>query len=206
MRTMITAHAGAEDTKANTMESIRKLVVCGADAIEIDVRSHNGKLILSHDVPAEGEVYDTLETCFREVVKHAGLKVNVDLKEYDIIPAIAQTAQQCGILDRIMISGDMSAADLLYTHLHGIMVCYNESQMPKGVDMLACVSLAGCEILNVYYGLVTDEMYAAAPERLSLWTVNDETAIRKQLQAGVYNITTCCPVLALRLRDEIQGK
>ena len=37
-RTMITAHAGAEDTPANTMESIRILAACGADAVEVDVR------------------------------------------------------------------------------------------------------------------------------------------------------------------------
>ena len=71
--------------------------------------------------------------------------------------------------------------------------------------MFACLELAGCDILNVYYGFVTDEMYTAHPEKLSLWTVNEESEIRRLLKAGVYNITTRCPSLALRLRDEIQG-
>ena len=37
--TMITAHAGAENTAPNTLESLRMLAGCGADAVELDVRA-----------------------------------------------------------------------------------------------------------------------------------------------------------------------
>ena len=41
-------------------------------------------------------------------------------------------------------------------------------------------------------------------DRFSVWTVNDEKTLRALLTAGVKNITTRQPVLALRLRGEIQ--
>mgnify|MGYP003300200603 CR=1 FL=1 len=39
----------------------------------------------------------------------------------------------------------------------------------------------------------------------SAWTVDDEATLRALLEMGITNITTRKPVLALRLRDEIQG-
>ena len=46
---MITAHAGAENTPANTLESLRALAVCGADALEMDVRAGEDGPVLSHN-------------------------------------------------------------------------------------------------------------------------------------------------------------
>ena len=53
--------------------------------------------------------------------------------------------------------------------------------------------------------MVTEELLAQSPERLSLWTVSEEQAIARFLRAGVKNITSRTPRLALRLRKEIQG-
>ena len=39
----------------------------------------------------------------------------------------------------------------------------------------------------------------------SCWTANNEAEIRRLLALGVYNITTRLPVLALGLREEMQG-
>lgn len=55
------------------------------------------------------------------------------------------------------------------------------------------------------YARVTEELLAQSPERLSLWTVSEEQAIARFLRAGVKNITSRTPRLALRLRKEIQG-
>ena len=43
--TMITAHAGAENTPANALSGIRSLCALGADAIEVDVREVDGQQI-----------------------------------------------------------------------------------------------------------------------------------------------------------------
>lgn len=53
-KTLITAHAGAENTMPNTLESIRALAECGAEMIEVDVRGQDGQLILTHNEPRAG--------------------------------------------------------------------------------------------------------------------------------------------------------
>ena len=61
IHTMITAHAGAENTPANTLESLRALAVCGADALEMDVRAGEDGPVLSHNPLEVGVAYTRLE-------------------------------------------------------------------------------------------------------------------------------------------------
>ena len=57
--------------------------------------------------------------------------------------------------------------------------------------------------VNIDKRMLTDRMLCNA-SRFSVWTVNDEDTLRRLLSAGVRNITTRNPLLALRLRSEIQ--
>ena len=205
-KTIITAHSGAENTRDNTLESVRVQLTCGADAIEIDVSLWGEDLVLSHDRPQTGVKCDLLKDCFAEVAKHPGIWVNVDLKSSDILAKVIACAKGCGIADRILFTGDiLTAADFAAAADSGVPVWYNHTQVAEGTSYLDGATEAGYDMLNINYRLVTDEMLADAPQRLSLWTVNEEAALRRFLAAGVRNITTRIPVLALRLRDEIQG-
>ncbi len=68
----------------------------------------------------------------------------------------------------------------------------------------AAISLyrrCGVQIVNLYYGLCTQERIALLRENgilTSVWTVNDASCARQFLDAGVYNITTRQPVMVLR--------
>ena len=67
----------------------------------------------------------------------------------------------------------------------------------------------GIDTVNSWYGLA-DEAFLACFRRagiaLSLWTVNEEDALRRYLRAGVKSITTRKPKLALALREGIKRK
>lgn len=207
MRTMITAHSGAENTRDNTLESVRCLADCGADALEIDVNTQGDRLVLSHDHPAEGTACDTLAGFFAEMARHAGVWMNLDLKAADTLRPAADLAAEYGVADRILFSGDlMSADDIACARARGLTIFWNHTQIPENIPLLQGAADAGFDVLNAHYLRATDEMLQNAPERLSLWTVNDEAVLRRLLQAGVRNITTRCPLLALRLRKEIQGE
>lgn len=202
-KTLITAHSGAENTVDNTIESIRVMSDCGADIIEIDVRVHNGVLVMSHDEP-EGEC-DTLEAAFEIVREHPGLRMNIDLKQTGIVEAVADLAAKCGVEDRLLFTGGVNEADVAVARARGLTIWYNNDIFPEGADWIEGIEKLGFDTLNLYYGDVNDALRGHAG-KLSVWTVDGESLLRRFLEAGVKSITTRIPGLAMKLRDEIQGE
>ena len=198
-KTLITAHAGAENTPANALEGIRTLCALGADAIEVDVRPLEGRLVLTHDHPVPGGTYTSLEDCLREVVRYEGLKINLDLKQFGLVEEVARLTAACGMSGRVILTGDVGQDELVAADAAGLEAWCNESSLPKGSDLLEGVSARGLEVLNIHY-VEGEALLERAAGRLSMWTVGDEAAMVRYLKAGVRNITTRSPLVALRLR------
>lgn len=205
IKTLITAHSGAEHTVDNTLESIRVMADSGADIIEVDVRKVEGCLVMSHDEPASGVQCDALADCFAILREHEGLRVNIDLKQEGIMGDVADLAEQCGVVDRLLFTGAVGAADIECAHARNLTVWYNNDAMPADADWIAGVDALGFEALNLHFGDVSEDLRDHA-HRLSVWTVNGANMLRRFLEAGVKNITTHEPKLAIQLRDEIQGE
>ena len=127
-RTMITAHAGAEDTPANTMESIRVLAACGADAIEVDVRLLNGVPVMTHDAP--GENCEPLSECLPELARHDGLLVNLDMKESGQTAAVAEMVRESGMSGRTILTGGVDDGELSEAKAAGMEVWCNDDAAP----------------------------------------------------------------------------
>ena len=202
-KTLITAHSGAENTIDNTLESIRVMADCGADIIEIDVRVHEGVLVMSHDAP-EGKA-DLLEDAFKIVREHPGLKMNIDLKQSGIVCTVADLAEKCGVTDRLLFTGSVGEEDFPVVRERGLTVWYNNDAFPEGADWIKGIDELGFDTLNLHYGDVSEEMREHAG-KLSVWTVDGESLLRRFLTAGVKSITTHLPKLAMKLREEIQGE
>lgn len=200
-RTMITAHSGAEDTQDNTLESLRALAALGADAVEVDVRRADGRLVLSHDAPGSAGECDSLEDCLRIVAAREGLRVNIDLKQPGMVREIAALARTLGAEERLLFTGDVNADDMACAKERGLEIWLNDSCLPGGADLLEGVTAVGWRVLNVCFRDVDAAMLDQA-DRLSVWTVNEENDLRRFLAAGVKNITTRRPRLALRLKNE----
>ena len=207
-RTMITAHAGSEGLKDNSLESIIAMCSYGADCVEFDVRRNNGTLILSHNPPEEGFTYVTLARAFEEAAKAPGLLINIDLKETGLPESVLSLAESCGLRERCLFTGHIDDGELPVLRRLKCTCWHNGQDIPEDRwnDPFGFIESRGFQILNTHYMTITDDMLREYSRRLSVWTLNTEELLARFLNAGVYNITTRLPLTALRLRDEIQGR
>ncbi len=105
---MITAHSGCEGTGIDTMDSIEKALIFGADAAEIDIRMDPfGDLRISHD-PLSLEDYlrkNPLEDVFRRILP-TPILINFDLKEEAALYKTINAAHEFGFpTERLIFSG-----------------------------------------------------------------------------------------------------
>ena len=203
--TMITAHAGAEGTVANTPESLRAMLMTDADAIEADVRKLDGVLVLSHDAPEKGMACTTLEEALVLLKTVPHVKMNIDIKTPGLIMDILALAHGAGIADRLLMTGDVGPDDYGVILDNDIPLWLNHYLLPihAWTDPVQGAEKLGFFTVNIDKRMLTEHILKQA-NRLSVWTVNDEETLRRLLSAGVKNITTRKPLLALRLRSEIQ--
>ena len=207
MRSMITAHAGAENTTANTVESLRALSDLGVDAVEMDVRrAPDGRLVLSHNPVETSEGCTLLEEGLAAVAAVPGVKVNIDLKQEGLIREVACFAQEAGMQERILFTGSAGDVEIPFALEQGLPVWYNRFLLPPICwgDPFAAIHRKGLSILNVFWRLPGAAMLRAHAQELSMWTVDDPADQEKLLRCGVLNITTRHPVQALRLRETLQ--
>lgn len=84
---IIIGHRGAKGLgPENTTESIRKALDNNVDMIEVDVRQHAGKLVLSHDPTLHTGEYCTLEDALKEV--SGKVPIILEVKEERVIPKL----------------------------------------------------------------------------------------------------------------------
>lgn len=204
-KTLITAHAGAENTEANTMKSILTLAEYGVDYIEVDVQPMNGTLVLSHNDPIPGTAYATLEECFRAIARHKTMKLNVDLKREGMIRAAAELAAKCGMENRYVLTGSIGDTEIPFILENHIAAFYNAENLPAGTELLSGIREKGFYFINMDYTAIDSALLDQCAHRISAWTVGEEDAMIRFLEAGVKNITTRSPLLALELRKKIQG-
>lgn len=207
-KTIITAHSGCEKTPDNSREHILAAIASGAEMIEVDVRqAPDGALYLSHDVPEDISVRPLLRELFELVAPEKNLEMNLDVKTEGLIELVMELAKEYDLAGRIVFTGACNEDRALANSLGAEMwrSVWDKALLQQGIDDNA---RDGSPYLNVYFGMVTDEAEKALREigsSFSAWTVNEEAKIRKFLEMGIANITTRTPVLAMKLRKEIQG-
>ena len=226
--TMITAHSGCEGTPDNSLESIERGAALGADCVEVDVRlDPAGRLILSHDHPEDGAEPVPLERAF-SVLLGTNAGINCDLKESAALVPVLELAEALRFpRERLFFSGAVEIAALRRDPelaRRGRILLNSEvlvrSLAPELPDDRAAqqaflseqtdaatelIRSLGAEGLNAPYRYMPKILIAALRERgvrLSLWTVNEEAALRDLLAEGLFNLTTRTVRTALRLREE----
>ena len=226
---LITAHSGCEGTPDNSLASIEKGLALGADCVEVDVRADmDGRLWLTHDVPKSFGGLVSLEEAF-VLIHESGIAVNCDLKESTALLPTLALAQKMGIdREKLIFSGSVDPAlleahpevarssriflnseELVRDMMQGdppdrvgqtIFLLMNSRQVAKRMRAL------GAEALNAPYLLVPDELIIVLRARdvaLSLWTVNEDDALREYMAKDLLNITTRRPAAALAVRGAL---
>ena len=112
---IITAHSGCEGTGIDTMDSIEKALLFGADAVEIDIRTDPfGDLRISHD-PLSLEDYlrkNLLSDVFHRV-QPTPLLINFDIKEEAALYKTIKAAHAFGFpTERLIFSGSTTPSQL----------------------------------------------------------------------------------------------
>lgn len=220
----ITAHAGFDGTPENTEASLREALPLSPDAVEVDVRrGGDGSLMLSHQAEGAAGTCCTLARAIEIVLSAPALRINCDLKEPGLEPAVLELARDLGALGRVILTGDVRP-EAVESLQRSVQVCLNlECLLPDLGGRGAAGSggsapLSGeemdflfreaerCRIraFNLPYRLFTEGFAARAAERgvgLSLWTVDSLSLLRKLIAAAPLNITTRAVRAALRIRD-----
>ncbi len=223
---MITAHSGCEGTPDNSMASIEKGIALGADCVEIDIRMDTqGRLWLTHDLPAFFDDLTPLGDAFTLIGK-SGIAVNCDLKEYGALLPVLALAEEFGIgQEKLIFSGSVDTALLerqpdiaqrarIFLNSEELVRDLLKTDPPDRIGQTAfMLAHAGCvadrlhtlraEALNAPYKHMPDELIVKLRARnvaLSLWTVNDEKALKEFMKKEVLNITTRNISTALQVR------
>lgn len=206
-KTIITAHSGCEGTAPNSMDHIRTGLSCGAEMIEIDIRETDGLLYLSHD-PGDPGACVSFGSFLDELAKAPGVRVNCDVKTDGLARAVLEAAAEKGLTDRIVFTGSCMGEEALIGELGGEF--WHSVWQPEEYEpALRSMEKSGAKILNMPYRFATEETVRDAGSlgiAFSCWTADREEEIRRLLALGVYNITTRHPVLALKLRAELEGQ
>ena len=206
-KTVITAHSGCENTPPNSKEHILAAIASGAEMIEVDVRMANGELILSHDVPEDPAACVPLREFFELVAPEENLHMNIDVKTEGLIPHVMALAGEYSLVGRIIFTGACNEDRTLALSLGADMwrSMWPGQEIPDGIN--ANIK-DGSPFLNVAYCMITEEYNEQLLVNglgFSAWTVDKEYFLRLFLRMGISNITTRNPVLAMKLRKEIQN-
>ena len=207
-KTVITAHSGCEKTPDNSREHILAAIASGAEMIEVDVRqAPDGTLYLSHDVPEDISVRPLLSELFELIAPQENMEMNLDVKTEGLIKPVMALAEKYDLASRIVFTGACNENRKLANSLGAEMwrSVWDQELLAAGISDN---ERDGSPYLNVYFPMITEEAENALRKfgsSFSAWTVNDEANIRRFLEMGIANITTRMPVLAMRLRREIQG-
>ena len=163
------------------------------------------------------------------LIHESGIAVNCDLKEPTALLPTLALAQKMGIdREKLIFSGSVDPAlleahpevarssriflnseELVRDMMQGdppdrvgqtIFLLMNSRQVAKRMRAL------GAEALNAPYLLVPDELIIVLRARdvaLSLWTVNEDDALREYMAKDLLNITTRRPAAALAVRGAL---
>ena len=226
MLPMITAHSGADGFQDNSLAYVRYALASGADCLEVDVRrGADGKLMLGHD--AADAALPSLEEVFTLLAETPRMGINCDLKEPGLEEAVCALAEAKGLAGRVLLTGtvdmrrwtarhELHEIASLWANIEELLPDFDKERLKEPACREQAAEAAvrlcrelGIDTVNSWYGLADEaflERFRRAGIALSLWTVNEEEALRRYLRAGVRSITTRKLKLALALREEEKVK
>ena len=102
----VTAHTGCCNTAPNSIESIEKAILSGADILEFDVLDdEGGNTVLAHDYE-NGKNYVLFSDALEYIKLHSDtIKINIDLKRSDISYAVDEAVKNAGMESRCFLTG-----------------------------------------------------------------------------------------------------
>ena len=219
MKTMITAHSGADNTKDNSMQFINYAITTKADALEMDIRRMNDTLVISHDEPNPNNpsTYTDLSVVFLAIRRNPSIRINCDLKQPGLEAPVLEAAEKLGLEKRLIYSGTVSIDRMKSLPENSITVFLNieeyvpdvfnrcaqdPSFIPEAAERICSICRDGnIPVVNTNYLIATEQFLTICRKNdigVSVWTVKEEEEMKRFLRDGVTNITTRNLSLALK--------
>lgn len=200
---LVVAHRGASSiAPENTLEAFAKAIEVGADMVEFDVRSTaDGVLVVFHD-PVAAWTYD--ELCrklphepprLEQVVDVCAGRIALDVElkeaghEAEVLDVVSARVATGSFVVTSFDAGVVAAVKRLRPDVRaGLLLGESDAVRPHPSADFVAPNVALC-----------DDGFAA--DGMVVWTVNDETRLRRYLaDPRVAAVVTDDPVLALRVR------
>ena len=206
----LTYHAGALNTKPNTVESIEAALGHGAEVVEFDVtfRPDGTPVIIHAAAPAENEGV-LLDEALAAVARDNKCKINLDIKSTANLPQVDILVKKHGLFERVFYTGvfrdwvETVKANSEIPYYLNHKVSAEESENTELLQNLAeeIISLGAIGLNSNYRyasATATDVMHKNGL-LVSYWTVNGTKTAAKVIGYRPDNITTKKPHLLKNL-------
>lgn len=203
----ICAHAGAENTSPNSLDSVIAGIQAGADWVELDLRfSPRGTPVVSHDWPGARSTAGllTLAVALEALGRHPSVGINVDVKEWDRIRDLPPALTQGELANPTYFTGLGRRSSRYFRAVwpkadvacNQLPVGYAWRSFASKVAALRTMKAGGVSWLNLPFTVVDEALMKASGEAdipVRVWTVDRDDDLRRMISLGVDVITTNRP-------------
>lgn len=198
----ITAHTGCFDTAENSIASIEAAVNNNVSVLEFDVRQRpDGTLVMAHDIVVTNNAGVEIRQAF-ELLKNKDIMINLDIKETRTLNSLYDMLVEYNLLDRSFLTGieAINVNDVKQSNCKDMdyylncqpsrIKIFGEDYQQKLLKTLEETGAVGVNCNYKYAGATLSEVLHKNGYKLSVWTVNEKSVVKRALMFKPDNITT----------------
>lgn len=202
----VTAHTGGMNTPDNSIESIQKAISIGADVVEFDVRFRpNGTPVMAHDAVESNDAGVPIEDALKFIAQNSeSIKINLDVKETANLSEVQNLVKKYGLLKRAFFTGvNEEFVSEVRKQCPEFSYYLNYSPEKNKLNnteyqqkLLEILESTGAVGINCNYKNSNKYLAELLHEHgylLSVWTVDKENQMVRELVGGADNITSRNP-------------
>lgn len=206
----VTFHAGALNTKPNTLESIRAALDYGAKVVEFDVtfRPDGTAVIIHSDAPKATEGV-LLDEALAVVADSKECKINLDIKSTANLPMVDELVKKYGLFERVFYTGvfedwvetvkNTSSIPYYLNHKLTKEESYDEVLLQKLADKIISLGAIGLNSNFKNASAAATRVMHQNGLLVSLWTANKASDMARVIACLPDNITTKKPHILLKM-------
>lgn len=199
----VTWHTGAMNHPDNSLPFVKAAVKGKAQVVEFDVsfRPDRTPCVIHKDCPTQEEG-ESLDLMLAEVAKSKTLWLNLDLKNWNNLPAVEALLKKHGLLERAFYTGvneeqvEVTKTTSSLPYFLNYTAPLGKRRVKDAEELAAKIRALGAVGLNTQFRGVSKSIVKVLHREgllVSAWTANNTAEQKRLLAAEVDNITTRRP-------------
>ena len=200
----ITAHTGAFNTEANSIESVMVAIEKDVEILEIDVRCRpDGTVVIGHDLIVTNNDGIEISTVF-ELIKETDIHINLDIKETKCLKGLHDLIIEYGLINRVFLTGiellnvkavkeECPDIDYYLNYKPSRFQIFSEDYQKKIIELMEKTGAIGINCKFLYASRTLSKVLHDNGYKLSVWTADSKYPIKRSLVCRPDNITTHYP-------------